>query len=86
MQPVSFDVDLVAIMAGGLVFIIWFVRLEAKVMYQDKELVRVESKVAEVEHATKERDAVVWDKLDHLQDTMNQILQTLAAVQTKLEK
>jgi hypothetical protein len=54
--------------------IIWLIRLEAKVLYLEKQN----------EHRL-ENDKMIWDKFEAVQSTLTNILQSLARLEGKLE-
>ncbi len=56
----------------GLVLLVgWFVRLEAKLMYLAKD------------HAELKQN--IWTKIDAFQNTMTQVLQSLAKIEGRME-
>ncbi len=60
------------------IFIIWLIRLEAKVLY-------LEGNHARLELATKEKEIAMWEKIDSLQNSLNQLLQGMGRVEGKLD-
>lgn len=65
---------------GSLAFIgiVWFIRLEAKVLYLERNLERSEL-------VAKEKERVMWEKIDALQNSLNQLLQGIGRVEGKLD-
>jgi hypothetical protein len=54
--------------------IVWLIRLEAKVLYLEKE------------HEMRlENDKEIWNKFDNMQKLLSQIMQSLARLEGKLE-
>lgn len=64
----------------GLAFValVWFIRLEAKVLYLERDLDKAET-------AAKEKERVMWEKIDALQNSLNQLLQGIGRVEGKLD-
>lgn len=65
---------------GGLFFaaVIWLIRLEAKVIYLEGDHIKLEL-------ASKEKERVMWEKIDALQNSLNQLLQGIGRVEGKLD-
>ena len=63
------DIDPKLIIAG-IALIAWAVRVEAKVLYLEKEL-------SEHKSREKEKDRVFWDKIESLQKSIGQVLETV---------
>ena len=59
-------------------FIAWLVRLEAKVLYLEKEL-------KEYKELAKERERLLWEKFDKLQENLNTVLQTTTRIEENLK-
>lgn len=59
--------------------IVWLIRLESKVNYLEKDYEAYKVAAAE-------KDKVMWSKLDSLQSTMNQVLQTLGEIKGKISE
>ncbi len=57
---------------------IWFIRLEAKVIYLEGDHLKLEI-------TTKEKERVMWEKIDALQNSLNQLLQGIGRVEGKLD-
>lgn len=55
---------------AGIALIAWAVRVEAKVLYLEKEL-------SEHKSREKEKDRVFWDKIESLQKSIGQVLETV---------
>lgn len=64
------------ILAGGL-SLIWFVRLEAKVLYLGRDHEKLEK-------AVEAKDKVLWDKIDCMRADMTQILQAIARLEGRM--
>lgn len=60
-------------------FIAWFIRLESKVLYLEKDHEAHKDSVAK-------KDEAIWAKLDGLQATTNQVLQLVGELKGKIEK
>jgi len=58
------------IIIAGIAVIAWAVRVEAKVLYLEKEL-------SEHKSREKEKDRVFWDKIESLQKSIGQVLETV---------
>lgn len=59
-------------------FIAWLVRLEAKVLYLEREL-------KEYKEAAKEREKLLWEKFDKLQENLNTVLHTTTRIEENLK-
>ena len=57
----------------------WFIRLEAKVLYLGKDHEKLEVIV-------KEKDALLWEKFNQMQVSMNNILQSVARIEGALNQ
>ena len=57
--------------------LIWFVRLEAKVLYLGKDHEKLEKAVSE-------KDKLLWEKIDCMRSDMTQILQAIARLEGRL--
>lgn len=66
------------IIIACVVFIVWLIRLESKVLYLENDHKK------EVEAKMLEQDKI-WEKLNELQTTLTNILQSLARLEGKLE-
>ena len=69
-------ISLIAIMIG---FVGWFIRLESKVMYLEKD--HEESKIN-----GNEKIESMWKKMDAVQATLNQVLQGIARLEGQMKK
>lgn len=58
--------------------IVWFIRLESKVAYLDKDHSNLVTSV-------KEKDLAMWSKIDSIQTTLNQLLQAIARLEGKMD-
>ena len=80
------DLNSLIVAVGALVgYVAWLIRLEAKVYYQEKELKRLENQSDILSNAQKEKDALIWAKIDDMQKSINSILQTMGRIEGKLE-
>lgn len=66
--------DVWPLILSAVFVIIWLIRLEAKVLYLEKQN----------EHRL-ENDKMIWEKFEALQSTLTTILQSLARLEGKLE-
>lgn len=57
--------------------LIWFIRLEAKVMYLERDH-------AKLEDAVKEKDKMLWQKIDNVRDDITKILEAIARLDGRL--
>jgi hypothetical protein len=67
------------IIVAAVVSLIWFVRLEAKVLYLGRDHEKLEN-------AVKEKDKLLWDKIDCLRVDMTQILQAIARLEGRMSE
>lgn len=58
--------------------VVWFIRLESKVAYLDKDH-------SNLVVAVKEKDLAMWSKIDSIQTTLNQLLQAIARLEGKMD-
>lgn len=65
--------------------IIWNIRLEAKVVYLEKDYIRHQQSLAEKDKEITEKDKALWTKFDSLQTTVMTVLQMLTRLETKIE-
>ena len=70
--------DLVALIGTVIFFVAWFIRLESKVNYIEKDYQR------HIE-AQSQKDAVIWTKMDDMQKSINSLLQIVGRIEGKLE-
>ncbi len=57
----------------------WLIRLEAKVLYSEKDIVKIQ--------ASHEKNiASLWEKLESIQTTLNQLLVSVGELKGRLEK
>jgi hypothetical protein len=76
----------VAALVGSLIGIVltlvglvaWFIRLESKVMYLEKDL------ETEKKHNT-DRNEVMWSKMDAVQGSLHTVLQGIGKIEGRLE-
>lgn len=70
-------------------FVAWFIRLESKVQYLEKDHVdhkeEVEKNNASYKIESHARDKAIWEKFEAIQKGMNQILQTLGNIEGRLD-
>lgn len=62
-----------------IAFIAWFIRLESKVNYLEKDHLQHKAEVAR-------RDEAMWSKLDNMQITLNQVLQVVGELKGRIDK
>ncbi len=77
-MPPQMSYEVSAIVLSVIFFIIWLVRLEAKLLYLEKEF-------AVSLTMDQQREKAIWNKFDTMQETLNQILQKLSRLEGKLE-
>lgn len=64
--------------AGLIGLIAWFVRLESKILYLEKDH-------ENQKHSNNKKDSAMWDKMNSIQSTMNDIQQSLARIEGRME-
>lgn len=72
-------VGLFAIIGTLIGFIAWFIRLESKVLYLEKDHEKREK-------AVQAKDDAFWAKMDTMQATLNQVLQVVGELKGRVEK
>lgn len=70
--------DYMPLILSGIACIVWFVRIESKVLYLEKE------KDAQ-QKTDKEKDTLLWAKLDGIQLTMNALAISVAKLETRAD-
>jgi hypothetical protein len=73
----QFSIEITAVMGALVLAIIWFVRLEAKVMYLEKD------HFSHKEHCGNS-DKTIWVEIKTLQGTLNDIALSLGRIEGKL--
>lgn len=73
---------IVSILIAGL---IWFIRLEAKVLNLEKDLNDHKEQLIKKFDEDKEKDRVMWSKIDSIQSSINIMIQSIVRVETKLD-
>lgn len=92
----TFQFEIVAAIAMGLGFIIWLVRLEARVNAAQDENIKLKIELAKLETKSqkdidtlslnhKSENRVVWEKIDSLQSMIQDVLKSLGRLEGKLE-
>lgn len=79
----------VLIILGILIgFVAWFIRLESKVNYLEKDhsdhKVEINASQEELKKESQHRDKAIWDKMETFQSSMNQLLQAIGELKGKL--
>lgn len=74
----TFILTVASLFVMVIAFVGWFIRLESKVNYLEKDH---ESQIS----SQAEKDSVVWDKIDAMQTSMNAVLQAIGRVEGKVE-
>lgn len=68
----------------------WFIRLEAKVLYSEKDIIKNEiahnKDLVKLESEHKNNIDSVWKKLEIIQTTLNQLLVSVGELKGRLEK
>ena len=67
------------VIVSSLFFIVWCVRLEAKVLTLERDHIKKEA-------ADEKKDETLWAKMDSLQTSMNQMLLLVGELKGKIEK
>lgn len=70
--------DLVTLIGTGVFFVAWFIRLESKVNYLEKD----HQRHTELQL---QKDTALWAKVDTLQTSLNSLLQAVSRIEGKLE-
>ena len=78
MVEIKYIIDLWPIFLSLMFLIIWSIRLEAKVMYLEKD--HEAHKVI-----VSEKDKLLWAKWDDLQKTLNLVLQAIGELKGKID-
>lgn len=65
--------------------IIWFIRLEAKVLRMKDDLDDHKKILDKKFEDEKEKDKVMWSKIDSIQSSINIMIQSIVRVETKLD-
>jgi hypothetical protein len=66
------------IVVAGVALIAWAVRVEAKVLYMEKDL--QDYKIRE-----KEKDRVFWDKIESVQKSIGQVLESVIRMEEHIK-
>lgn len=82
---VSLGLDLWQLVLAAVITVVWLVRLEAKVMSGEADIIRLEKLIEKSENQATQRETAIWERLEDLQDTMTEILQKLSRIEGKLE-
>jgi type IV secretory pathway component VirB8 len=69
---------LVGIVVVAITLIAWLIRLEAKVMYLERDF-------NDKKNLDVSKEQKIWEKMDEMRDMMTNILQSLARVEGKIE-
>lgn len=83
-MSLSFE-NLVTIFTILIAGLIWFIRLEAKVLNLEKDLDDHKEQLLKKFAEDKEKDKVMWSKIDSIQSSINIMIQSIVRVETKLD-
>lgn len=67
------------VLVGFMGMVAWLIRLEAKVLYSEKDIIKLE-----INH--EKNVASLWEKLESIQTTLNQLLVSVGELKGRLEK
>ena len=83
-MSLSFEnfLTITTILIAGL---IWFIRIEAKVLNLEKDLNDHKEQLLKKFDEDKEKDKVMWTKIDSIQSSINIMIQSIVRVETKLD-
>lgn len=83
-MSLSFEnfLTITTILIAGL---IWFIRIEAKVLNLEKDLNDHKEQLLKKFDEDKEKDKVMWTKIDSIQTSINIMIQSIVRVETKLD-
>lgn len=71
---------------AAIPLVAWFVRLEAKVESQSREIESVRGELREHKEASKEKNDKLWETMNEFRASLSTMLQALGRIEGKLEK
>lgn len=74
MEALPYWIEVLSIIGGAFLgAVIWFIRLESRVKYQDKELLRLTIELADIKKKHEDLDTKLMEKLSTIEKTLARI-------------
>ena len=82
---IQFEVNVYYVITGIIGFVAWLIRLEAKVLYLDKDFSNHKKEAVKKDELHEQKDAKIWEKFDNVYNQLNEITKSLSRIEGKLE-
>ena len=74
-----------SIVFGIITIVIWFTRLESKTRQNEKDLIDYKKDMERICQDKKEMNAAIWQKIDLLKDVLNEVMNSITRIETKMD-